>query len=436
MAADETMADGLPPVADFPRRVARGALKPKRYGDLNCGTRSTEHVASEPTAVQKGCSEERDITGLKGALMATEQAGPAPAPTLVVRIGRDSHTLGPMAGVAVIGRDARATVQLNDDRISRSHVRLEPRRNGWEVIDTSTNGMFVDGVRRSSVLITSATTIHLGAADGIPVSLTPSDPLEATGLAPEPDPAEDDQWDEVGEDDPDVVRAGRAVAARRRELDVTQRSLARDKVINAGTLIAFEKGRSWPRRGTLSKLEEVLEWPPGTINRIRNGAPSAPAPARGGDVTEVLTDTVQAPLMAEAVELAMHSITAALTALPSPSDPDFTSKANTILGDLRKLETVASNAARNARGTPSVVLALSAVRRAYNDLMLRAARSPAATLGQRLYGARHRAELSLEEAANATGLPVAILQDVESERSIPREAAEAIDTLVAQLTTS
>jgi DNA-binding XRE family transcriptional regulator len=34
----------------------------------------------------------------------------------------------------------------------------------------------------------------------------------------------------------------RAVAARRRELDITQRSLASDKVINTGTLIAFEKG--------------------------------------------------------------------------------------------------------------------------------------------------------------------------------------------------
>ena len=36
---------------------------------------------------------------------------------------------------------------------------------------------------------------------------------------------------------------------------------------------------------------------------------------------------------------------------------------------------MAANAARNARGTPSVVLALSTVRRAYNDLMLRAAGS-------------------------------------------------------------
>jgi DNA-binding transcriptional regulator YiaG len=97
---------------------------------------------------------------------------------------------------------------------------------------------------------------------------------------------------------------------------------------------------------------------------------------------------------------------------------------------------VAANAARNATGAPSVVLALSSVRRTYNDLMLRAARSPSATLGQRLYGARHRAELSVEEAANAAGVPTAVLQDAESERPVPPDAVAAIETLVAQLAIS
>lgn len=117
-------------------------------------------------------------------MTTTDHPVSAPAPTLAVRIGHESRTLDPVAGVAVLGRDATATVRLNDDRISRSHLRLEPYRDGWQVIDTSSNGMFVDGVRRSSVFVTAATTIHLGAPDGIPVTLTPSDPLEATGLAP------------------------------------------------------------------------------------------------------------------------------------------------------------------------------------------------------------------------------------------------------------
>ena len=373
--------------------------------------------------------------------MTTDHAVPAPAPTLAVRTGHDSRTLDPLAGVAIIGRDAGAALRITDDRISRWHVRLEPRRDGWEAIDTSTNGMFLDGVRRSSVLVSAPTTIHLGAPDGIPVSLTPGEPLassfEATGVLDVTDSDEDEWWED--ESDPGVARAGRAVAARRNELEITQRSLARDKVINAGTLIAFEKGRSWPRRATLSKLERVLHWAPGTITRIRSGAgaaPGAPTVGPSDQPTEAFSDTVGAPLMAEAVELAMHTITAAMAALPDPADPDFTPRASTILADLRKLERLAANAARNAKGTPSVILALSTVRRAYNELMTRAARSPRATLGQRLYGARHRAELSLEEAATAAGLPIGVLEDAEADRGIPQDAVATITTLVAQLTMS
>jgi DNA-binding XRE family transcriptional regulator len=368
--------------------------------------------------------------------MTTGPSASASIPDLVVRIGSQSHPLSADGGVAVIGRDPSATVRVNDGRISRSHVRLEPRHDGWQVIDTSTNGMFVDGVRRNSALITSPMTVHLGDADGIPVTLVPGGPRDETvrTAVEETDDTDDAEgnWDELSETDPDVARAGRAVAARRRELDITQRSLARDKVINAGTLIAFEKGRSWPRRGTLAKLEEVLSWPTGTITRIRNGSPAD----HDSEVTEVLTDTVQAPLMAEAVELALHSIAPAVSALPDPSDPEFTPRATPLLANLRQLETVAANAARNARGTPSVALALSAVRRRYNELMLRAATSPSATLGQRVYGARHSAELGIEEAANAAGVSTQTLLDAESERSVPPDAVEAISTLIAQLAMS
>jgi hypothetical protein len=137
--------------------------------------------------------------------------------------------------------------------------------------------------------------------------------------------------------------------------------------------------------------------------------------------------------MAEAVEFAMHGINTAMADLPDEADGQFTAKVANILSDLRKLEKLAAKAARNARGTPSVVLALSNVRRRYNDLMLRAAQSPAATLGQRLYEARHRAELSLDEAATAAGLPLAALEDAEAERPITQDAATALNTLIAQL---
>lgn len=354
------------------------------------------------------------------------------APPVTVRIGNASYTLDPLDGDVVVGTAPDVAIRIDDERISSSHLRLEPHPDGWQAIDTSTNGIFVDAVRRSSVLISGPTTIHLGSPDGIPMILIPGDPLaaasETTGAARELHVAEE-PLDETDIADPDVARAGRAVAARRRELNITQRSLARDKIINAGALIAFEKGRSWPRRGTLAKLEEVLHWPPGTIARIRSGA----APLHESQDTEVVTNMIQAPLMAEAVELAVHAIAAAIAALPEPSDPDYATKAAAILADLRKLEAVATDAAHSARGTPMMVLALSHVRRSYNEVMLRAARSPTATLGQRLYGARYEAELSAEETADAAGLPVEVITAAEAERPIPSDAADAIKTVIAQL---
>ncbi|ODR07628.1 hypothetical protein BHQ15_10760 [Mycolicibacillus koreensis] len=237
------------------------------------------------------------------------------------------------------------------------------------------------------------------------------------------------EYDQV---DPAIARAGRAVAARRRELDITQRSLARDKIINAGTLISFEKGRSWPRRSTLAKLEEILQWAPGTITQIRSGA----GPEEDREETEVVTNSVRAPLMAEAVELAMHTINSAAADLPVASDREFTPKITAILADLRKLEAVAANAARNAKGTPSVVLALSTVRRRYHELMLHAVQAPTATLGQRLYAVRDQADLTVEETANAADLSAQTIVDAEADRDLPADAVTALENLVAQLSVS
>src|SRR6476620_7354192 len=92
--------------------------------------------------------------------------------------------------------------------------------------------------------------------------------------------------------DSGMMGAGAAAAARRSELDISQRSLAADGIINAGALIAFEKGRSWPRERTRAKLEEMLRWPPGTIARLRKGEPvtrERPAePAAGADEGQLI----------------------------------------------------------------------------------------------------------------------------------------------------
>jgi pSer/pThr/pTyr-binding forkhead associated (FHA) protein len=358
-------------------------------------------------------------------------------PALIVRVGRASHTLHAAAGAAVIGRDAEAAIGIDDERVSRRHVVLEPHPDGWYAVDVSTNGMFVDGVRRNPVPLTGTTTLHLGAPDGVAVTLTTGvthdESTQALG------PAQAEHPSRTGKTDPGFLRAGQAVRARRNQLRISQRSLDRDGIYNQSALINFELGRSWPHPSTQAKLEEVLNLPAGYIEAQRREGELAAAavPAAGSDeATEVFTDSIHAPTMARTVELALQGVSAIIADLPEPTTPDFTAKATAILADLRRLEGLASTAARQPTGGAAAMKALSGVRRTYNDVMMRAAGSPAATLGQRLYGARHRAELSLEEAAIGSGLPASALEDAEAERPVASDVAEAIENLIADLTPS
>jgi DNA-binding XRE family transcriptional regulator len=335
----------------------------------------------------------------------------------------------------MIGRSFPAQVLVDHSWISRTHVRLEPSAHGWTAVDTSRNGIFLNGERHATVPIAGDVTLRLGNPDGVPVQLHLT---EAEAFDDDDDDFADDGDLEVT--DAGVLRAGRAVAARREQLELSQRWLAREKIVNGGTLIAFEKGRRFPRRQTLARLEEALQWPRGTIQRLRDGQypPEAVTAVPSDDdrtvaVTGVTGSTVQAPLMAEAVQMALGGLNAAIENLPAPSDSAFTTRASTTLSDLRRLEAVASSAARGAKGAPEVVMTLSAVRKAYTDLMLKAARAPGATLGQRLFAARHRAELNQEEAANAAGVPVDTIIAAEAEDPLGAEATAAIEALITAL---
>ena len=118
------------------------------------------------------------------------------------------------------------------------------------------------------------------------------------------------------------------------------------------------------------------------------------------------------------------------------SDPAFSAQAGQLLNELRKLAATTANAARSAKG-PEIVMTLSDVRRTYSDLMLRAARAQrgarGATLGQRLYAARQRAELSPQETATAAGVGVgfvyvAFVIDAFSRRIVGWRAAKSMTT--------
>src|SRR4051794_26046567 len=134
----------------------------------------------------------------------------------------------------------------------------------------------IDGLGEGAVAVSDKTNVRFGDTTG-------GKALTFEAVRPSNSPEERHADNQTSDADPGLVRAGAAAAARRRELDISQRSLAAEGIINAGALIAFEKGRSWPRDRTRAKLEEVLQWPAGTIERVRDGAavayqaPTAPA---------------------------------------------------------------------------------------------------------------------------------------------------------------
>lgn len=253
----------------------------------------------------------------------------------------------------------------------------------------------------------------------------------------------------TGEFDVGLIRAGAAAAARRRELDISQRSLAADGIINAGALISFEKGRSWPRERTRLKLEEVLRWPPGTIARLRQGGPvpdpSLPPPASVESPTVVTAVPVagplattppaseEVPLIAQAVLTAVSTLESTIATLPAVGEPDFTPRVTSVLADLRQLEAVAARAARLSMVTPALIKALSAVRRQIDELTTLAATASGATLGQRLYAARRHANLTISETATAAGVSEDTVARAEAEYPIDAPAVHALEGLIGAM---
>jgi transcriptional regulator with XRE-family HTH domain len=290
---------------------------------------------------------------------------------------------------------------------------------------------FVDGLPTSSVRVTSKTTVHMGGPKkGKALTFELVGPSESDDQQQTNGPEDLDvttTW-RIDDLDPGVVRAGAAAAARRRELDISQRSLAADGVINAGALIAFEKGRSWPRERTRTRLEEILRWPRGTIARIREGRPLP-----GEDITEILSADDQVPLIAQAVVAAADSCSRAVAGLPPVEDPEFTHAVAPILADLRRVEAVAIRATQISRATVSLIKALSTVRRHYDELMMLGATAPHATLGQRLYAARRRASLSVSETAQLAGVADDAIVRAESEDALPAATTDAIESLIGQI---
>jgi transcriptional regulator with XRE-family HTH domain len=226
-----------------------------------------------------------------------------------------------------------------------------------------------------------------------------------------------------------VARAGAAFAARREQIGISQRQLAAMKIIGAPNLIAFEKGRSWPRERTLAKLERVVQWPPGTLARVRAGADANVSdaienPSSGSDAASVVTG---------AVSVAVTQMLGAIDKLPDDADATFGEQVRAVLADLRSLESIAARAVRSSQGSPEVIKSLRLIRQRYGELMARAAAAPGATLGQRLYTARSAAALTVAEAAGAMQLAPDVVAAAEAEQPVAEHDRHRIEALIADL---
>jgi transcriptional regulator with XRE-family HTH domain len=232
-----------------------------------------------------------------------------------------------------------------------------------------------------------------------------------------------------GEGDPGAVRAGAAFAERRQEKGISQRELARNRIITAANLIAFEKGRAWPREKTRARLEEVVQWPPGELARIHAGTKRTREHAiEAGEPQSDATEVVAA-----AVTVAVAQVMNAANTLPNYDDPAFSERVRGVLADLRTLETVVTRAVRSTQGSQDVIRALKTVRDRYGQLMSLAASAPSATLGQRLYTARTAAALSAAEAADAMNVTPDVVAAAESEQFVTDEHRQRIATFIGEL---
>jgi hypothetical protein len=141
----------------------------------------------------------------------------------------------------------------------------------------------------------------------------------------------------------------------------------------------------------------------------------------------------EAQTIVNLAEAAMHMYRAAIDSLPFPEDKKFQKRAEVVLTGMRKLRAALTEAASHSRPTPTVMMALSDVRRRYDDLMERAADAPGATLGQQLYTARVHAKLTAQEAAHGVGLRPELPDELEAGATPTDKETSVVQQLIAAI---
>ncbi|MGV9797652.1 FHA domain-containing protein [Mycobacterium sp. NPDC003449] len=143
------------------------------------------------------------------------------------------------------------------------------------------------------------------------------------------------------------------------------------------------------------------------------------------------TAAIDPPILTQAVDVALATIS---TTMGSVTAAGFQEWSRRTLPELRRLEALSANAAQSAAGAPELMMTLSRIRRMYRQVMLRAAAEPGATSGQKLFQARHEAQITVDEAANAIQVAPATILAAESDESLAPDDAAAIRRLHAWLT--
>jgi hypothetical protein len=141
----------------------------------------------------------------------------------------------------------------------------------------------------------------------------------------------------------------------------------------------------------------------------------------------------EAQVIVNLAEAAMHMYRAAIDSLPFPEDKKFHKRAEVVLSGMRKLRVALTDAASQSRSTPTVIMALTDVRRRYDNLMERAAAAPGSTLGQQLYTVRVRAKLSAQEAALGVGLRPELPDELEAGATPSDQEAVKVQELIAAI---
>jgi class 3 adenylate cyclase len=149
---------------------------------------TAETVAALPSLLQQS-TREIDALSVKGKAedvrvceviwqesddLTMKSASVAPAPAaarMTVRHGGEEKVIDASHGTFSLGRDAGCDIIINDRRASRTHARIERRRDKFVLIDQSTNGTYVTfageaefALKREEVILRSKGRISFGHA--------------------------------------------------------------------------------------------------------------------------------------------------------------------------------------------------------------------------------------------------------------------------------